>query len=362
MIYSLVFIWAVFFSKFIPQNNKNISLIFLITLILLLPLLCVGGFRDISIGSDTQAYPVSAYYFVQQNNKLIDYFSTNIEALYLFTAYIVYHFISTDFSALLFVTNAIIICVFYIGLLNIRKGISFEVSILLFLCLFFNMFLSMQRQGLAMAFVFLGLTYMMKRKLLLTALCILVGFFYHKSAIVSVLCIPVLYYQKAIVNKYILIGVALFVAFFSVALNYFTTFDAFAKYDTYGKGGDYSEGAFSLSELVLRIVLLGVFWFGVEKKYKDNRYFSYLTFLLCDFMINLLQLKSAFVGRLGYYYYMCYIFIIPQYIFNRSINKHKFFYQLLVLFIVIVYWFFIFIYKDSGSTYPYKSVILNISD
>lgn len=79
-------------------------------------------------------------------------------------------------------------------------------------------------------------------------------------------------------------------------------------------------------------------------------------------MINLLQLKSAFVGRLGYYYYMCYIFIIPQYIFNRSINKHKFFYQLLVLFIVIVYWFFIFIYKDSGSTYPYKSVILNISD
>lgn len=362
MIYSLVFIWAVFFSKFIPQNNKNISLIFLITLILLLPLLCVGGFRDISIGWDTQAYPVSAYYFVQQNNKLIDYFSTNIEALYLFTAYIVYHFISTDFSALLFVTNAIIICVFYIGLLNIRKGISFEVSILLFLCLFFNMFLSLQRQGLAMAFVFLGLTYMMKRKLLLTVLCILVGFFYHKSAIISVLCIPVLYYQKAIVNKYILIGVALFVAFFSLALNYFTTFDAFAKYDTYGKGGDYSEGAFSLSELVLRIVLLGVFWFGVEKKYKDNRYFSYLTILLCDFMINLLQLKSAFVGRLGYYYYMCYIFIIPQYIFNRSINKHKFFYQLLVLFIVIVYWFFIFIYKDSGSTYPYKSVILNISD
>lgn len=362
MIYGLVFIWAVFFSKFIPQDNKNISLIFLVTLILLTPILCVGGFRDITIGIDTQAYPVEAYYFVQQNNKLIDYFSTNIEALYLFTAYIVYHFISTDFSALLFVTNAIIICVFYIGLLNIRKGISFEVSILLFLCLFFNMFLSMQRQGLAMAFVFLGLTYMMKRKLLLTALCILVGFFYHKSAIVSVLCIPVLYYQKAIVNKYILIGVALFVAFFSVALNYFTTFDAFAKYDTYGKGGDYSEGAFSLSELVLRIVLLGVFWFGVEKKYKDNRYFSYLTILLCDFMINLLQLKSAFVGRLGYYYYMCYIFIIPQYIFNRSINKHKFFYQLLVLFIVIVYCFFIFIYKDSGSTYPYKSVILNISD
>ena len=362
MIYSLVFIWAVFFSKFIPQDNKNISLIFLVTLILLTPILCVGGFRDITIGIDTQAYPVEAYYFVQQNNELIDYFSSNIEALYLFTAYIVYHFISTDFSALLFVTNAIIICVFYIGLLNIRKGISFEVSILLFLCLFFNMFLSMQRQGLAMAFVFLGLTYMMKRKLLLTALCILVGFFYHKSAIVSVLCIPVLYYQKAIVNKYILIGVALFVAFFSVALNYFTTFDTFAKYDTYGKGGDYFEGAFSLSELVLRIVLLGVFWFGVEKKYKDNRYFSYLTILLCDFMINLLQLKSAFVGRLGYYYYMCYIFIIPQYIFNRSINKHKFFYQLLVLFIVIVYWFFIFIYKDSGSTYPYKSVILNISD
>lgn len=362
MIYSLVFIWAVFFSKFIPQNNKNISLIFLLTLILLLPILCVGGFRDITIGSDTQAYPVEAYYFVQQNNELIDYFSSNIEALYLFTAYIVYHFISTDFSALLFVTNAIIICVFYIGLLNIRKGISFEVSILLFLCLFFNMFLSMQRQGLAMAFVFLGLTYMMQRKLLLTALFILVGFFYHKSAIISVLCIPVLYYQKAIVNKYILIGVALFVAFFSVALNYFTTFDAFAKYDTYGEGGEYSEGAFSLSELVLRIVLLGVFWFGVGKKYKDNRYFSYLTILLCDFMINLLQLKSAFVGRLGYYFYMCYIFIIPQYIFNRSINKHKFFFQFLVLFVVIVYWYFIYIYKDAGSTYPYKSFILNIRD
>mgnify|MGYP000977943257 CR=1 FL=1 len=202
MIYSLVFIWAVFFSKFVPQDNKNISLIFLVTLILLTPILCIGGFRDISIGSDTQAYPVSAYYFVQQNNKLIDYFSTNIEALYLFTAYIVYHFISTDFSALLFVTNAIIICVFYIGLLNIRKGISFEVSILLFLCLFFNMFLSMQRQGLAMAFVFLGLTYMVKRKLLLTGICIIIGFFYHKSAIISVLCIPILYYQKAIINKY----------------------------------------------------------------------------------------------------------------------------------------------------------------
>lgn len=362
MIYSLVFLWTVFFSKFIPQNNKNYSLLFGVSLILLLPILCVGGFKDITIGGDTQAYPIQAYYFVQQNNKLMDYFSTNIEALYLLTAYVVYHFISTDFSALLFVTNAIIICVFYIGLLNLRKSISFEVSLLIFLCLFFNMFLNLQRQGLAMAFVFLGLTYMMKKKLLLTALCILVGFFYHKSAIISVLCIPILYYQKAIVNKYILLGIALFVAFFSIALNYLTTFDAFVKYDTYGKGGDYSEGAFSLSELVLRIALLGVFWFGVEKKYKDNRYFSYLTILLCDFMINLLQLKSAFVGRLGYYFYMCYIFIIPQYIFNRSINKHKFFYQLLVLFIVIVYWFLIYIYKDAGSTYPYKSVILNIGD
>lgn len=362
MIYSLVFLWTVFFSKFIPQNNKNYSLLFGVSLILLLPILCVGGFRDITIGSDTQAYPIQAYYFVQQNNKLMDYFSTNIEALYLLTAYVVYHFISTDFSALLFVTNAIIICVFYIGLLNLRKSISIEVSLLIFLCLFFNMFLSLQRQGLAMAFVFLGLTYMMKKKLLLTALCILVGFFYHKSAIISVLCIPILYYQKAIVNKYILLGIALFVAFFSIALNYLTTFDAFEKYDTYGKGGDYSEGAFSLSELVLRIVLLGVFWFGVEKKYKDNRYFSYLTILLCDFMINLLQLKSAFVGRLGYYFYMCYIFIIPQYIFNRSINKNKFFYKLLVLFIVIVYWFLIYIYKDAGSTYQYKSVILNIGD
>lgn len=164
MIYSLVFLWTVFFSKFIPQNNKNYSLLFGVSLILLLPILCVGGFRDITIGGDTQAYPIQAYYFVQQNNKLMDYFSTNIEALYLLTAYVVYHFISTDFSALLFVTNAIIICVFYIGLLNLRKSISFEVSLLIFLCLFFNMFLNLQRQGLAMAFVFLGLTYMMKKK------------------------------------------------------------------------------------------------------------------------------------------------------------------------------------------------------
>lgn len=316
-----------------------------------------------TIGCDTQAYPVSAYYFVQQSHNWMDYFTTDVEAMYLFTAYLVYNYVSTDFSALLFTTNAIIVGVFYVGLLNLKQSGSFRISILLFLCLFFNMFLSMQRQGLAMAFVFLGITFLLKRQVLITILCIIIGFGFHKSAIMSSLCIPILYCQKATLNKYVLIGIAVFVCGFSVALNFFTGFEAFAKYDTYGTGGEYSEGAFSLSELILRVVLLGVFWLGVSKKYKNPKYYAYLTILLCDFMVNLLQLKSAYVGRLGYYFYMCYLFILPQYLFNRNIfNKNKFVYQSLVVLIVVVYWYFIYIYKEASMTYPYSSVILNIKD
>ena len=144
------------------------------------PLIIIGGLRDVGVGYDTIAYPVSAYNYLQINNNIysILFASAELEPLYYFLSYLAVNYFWDDVGAILFVTQLVITVVTYVACCRIVGKSYLWISIFMYCFLFFNMELNMMRQGLALSLVLLGFSYLLDHKLKGYFICILVGFYF----------------------------------------------------------------------------------------------------------------------------------------------------------------------------------------
>lgn len=359
MLYFGLFIWSSINAGFANKFKTQSTAFWIFSLISLMPLLLVGGLRDLTVGSDTMAYPVSSIYFINENNQISDLTNADVEILYLALAYISVTWFGGDIQTMLFITNAIIILTFYWGFIRIRKYTPLGTTMFIFLFLFYNMMLSMQRQGIAMGLVFLAYTFIFRKQLIPFFLLVFTAILFHKSAIASFLTIPCLFSRKTKYNKYIIFASFFLLISYNLILQHFTAFNFFAKYESYSNKGEFSEGGFSNSEFILRLVFLIYIYIYTNKELKKKSLFKNITALfISEFFLNLLQIHSQFMGRLGYYIYTLYIVFLPYFI---HYNKKKSYFPILSISVLIIfYWWFVYIYNNSGETYPYTSKILGL--
>lgn len=360
MVYITTFLFSIFFaffSEFLKSRPAKIGMLFLS----MLPLLLIGGLKDITIGADTMAYPFTSFTWAQGHVPIIEYLDGEmIEPLYVLLVWFIVHFIGNDFQSVLFVTNAFIVVFFYMGFYRYRKFAPLPYAVFLFCFLFYNNFLSMSRQGMAEALVFWASSFLvLEKKWIPFALSTAVAFFIHKSAIASFLLIPCIYIHNRKLNHWIVIGVIFVFLAYSTIMKYFVSLDAFDKYEQYQTGEDY-EGFFSITEFAIRFILLGSILLVTQKIKKDEFYKSMITIFICEFVFNLFQIYSRFMGRIGYYYYIMYLTMIPY--FTWKIGKKR--WRGLALFVIslasLVIWWWVYIENESASTYPYTSKILGI--
>jgi len=325
----------------------------------MIPLILIGGFRDITIGADTQAYPLTSFEWAQ-NYVYISQFLTGemIEPLYVLYVWLVVHFISNNFQDVLFWTNTFIIVFFYLGFYRFKKMAPMHTMVFLFCFLFFNLFLSMSRQGMAMALVFFASSFLvLNRKLIPFAIIVCISSFIHKSALLALLLIPFLYIQNKKVNKYIVITAIIIFITYSTVLKYFVSFDSLEKYSQYQVGENY-EGFFSISEFIIRCVSLSSIIFCTKKIYKDKFYDSVIALFICEFFVNLLQIYSRYAGRIGYYYFSMYLVLLPHYVLKLGKSKYKRVVWTGIILLSVFFWWYVNIETQSGYTYPYSSKIL----
>lgn len=353
IIYLIVFTHAILFSVLAQVGKKALSILFMF--FSSAPLVILASFRDMTIGSDTALYPVQALY--NGEDYTFSLFSS-IEPLYSYLGYIVC-LIKGNIYTMLLITHMFIIFFFYYGIWRLRKYVPMWISVFFFCFLFFNMSLQLSRQSIAISLIFLGFTYLQEKKLYIFIITVIVGFLFHKSAIAAVLIIPYIYSSNKKLQLLVLFCVLFVLLSYSIVLNMFTIIQIFEKYQSYAEGEEF-EGRMSNSEIILRISFLIFILYGI--RYKSS--FNLLLLFLTEFCLNLLQIYSRYVGRIGLYIYVLYFFYLP-YLMTCSHNKYKRIKGLpimrtLIMGLTILYWWFVYINNNAGETYPYTSKILGI--
>lgn len=351
LIYLTIFFFAVVLSCISQKTKKKLSI--LTYVIAVLPMIIIAGYRDIEIGSDTCAYPLQVY--DDRANYSFNALSS-IEPLYSFLGHFTY-LVKGDFNTLLLITHIIIIGCFFGGFWRLRKEVPLWMSTFFFCFLFYNTSLQISRQSLALGVIFLGFSYLKERKLLIYFISVLVGFFFHKSALAAIFIIPFIYLKEnSALQKLILFGVVASLVLFSYFLSSLVAFQMFDKYETYAEGGDY-EGKLSYSELILRILF--IYFLIVVSKLKLSS--PQILLFFTEFFLNLLQIRSRFLGRTGYYMYILYFWYIPFNLNNKIRSTNNILWRYFIFTFIVIYWWFIYIYGNAGETYPYTSKILGIN-
>ena len=194
-------------------------------------------------------------------------------------------------------------------------------SCVLFLLGGFNQSLFVLRQYLAIAIVFLSLPFVIRRDLVGFILCVVLAFFFHRTAI---LFLPV-YFLYGIENKrrfliYSLAAVVVGRLIISVVLNVFLSFYSdLSAYASDEDGANIKMSVFLAALLLARLVLL-------RKCYWDkgvNRLFTIV--LLCGTAFSILSYGFGF-DRIVVYFSTFLCVIIPQTLINikKPIIKYAF--------------------------------------
>lgn len=349
--YILIFSFSILFAYLSHRYRHNIFISIMFYMIAAVPLIVAAGYRDITIGSDTNAYPVTVF----ENRK---YFSFSlygiIEPLYCFLGYITY-ILHGSFYTLLLITHSIIIGGFFWAFWRLRKTSPLWLSTSFFCFLYYNTSIQISRQALAIAIVFLGFTYLREKKLYVFLLSVIIAFLFHRSAIGAILFIPFFYYNKEKwIQQAVLLGVIITFFMFAEVLSNLTFIQGFDKYESYYNG--FYEGKLSYSELLLRITFL-LFLFYVSR-WKCNK--SIILLFLVEFFLNLFQVKSRWLGRIGMPIFILYFYYIPCLLTIKKRMTNQYAPHIIIISFVLLYWWFVFVYGNAGSTVPYTSKILGI--
>ena len=71
LLYLFTFILSILFTYIASLYYKNRMIFILFSAVAVTPLIIIGGLRDVGVGYDTIAYPVSAYNYLQINNNIL---------------------------------------------------------------------------------------------------------------------------------------------------------------------------------------------------------------------------------------------------------------------------------------------------
>lgn len=306
------------------------------------------AFRSENIGNDTKAYidyfrifsisgidnDVRLEFGYQLLNIFIGYISKN--------PHIFLIIISTLFYIL-------------VGLYLFRYATNILVSLVLFYCCCFSIFMNILRQGLAMILVMYSFQYLKKGKNMLGFILIVLASFFHKSALVCLLFF---------MEKYIQITMkkAVFIFLTSIAVVYFKILDIliitiFPTYVHYFDGKYALSGWIAVSyELIRNLVFCFLVLRACERdiygdRKKDNLVlFNFiLLVVLCIFgySVNLFT-------RAGEYFLLIGISEFPNILYEKKLPNIKIWLMCICSFMLVMF-ILILIYRPNWNhLYPYE--------
>ena len=356
----------------IIKSNKRIQFI-LFCFSILIPCF-FAGFRSNNVGVDVNVY-ITPYMEPAYNCKtywdVYKLLYSDVEYLYVLLLYISSRFTS-DSWLLLFSLQLLTILPIFLAAKQLKDKLTITSVFATYLFVYYNNSLNLMRQSVSCAFIILGTVYLIKRSkcyVIKTILCLLTAILFHKSGVIGVFCILVVYiflknrFRKPI--KVLLTGFILFLPYILVYVfellasigilprRYIIYGDIFL-YKTITK--NYFVNLFSLYILCNIILSVGIVaipsYLGNSNQLKKDWNYDFIRFIvfvgLIFYLVVLFSMQTPYGGRISLYFDMFVVLLFPYSL--KAPDKRL---KLLIFNVFIVlYWFlWIMILGWSGSNY-----------
>lgn len=356
LIYLFVFlISSLFFFIAKKSNNKKTCLILEIMGLFVLSLL--AGLRSNTIGTDVNVYVASIYNICAKGtsiSEVLKYF--NVETGYVaFTK--LFTTLGLSFSTFLFAIEFFILAFSFYGIKRIFKN-SYITGFLIFLLLFYNRSLNIVRQSMAISLIIFSIPYLIEKKYFKYLACIVMAYFFHKTAVFFIFAIIFAKYCKNDMKNNILFFIGTVITSVVILFGFDKIINIMAsiglvstKYTFYLS--NFVNSAFSISfiDLFLVTVLIVAYLFYKKVFDKKSPYCNLFYYFLCfDFLCLIVSGKYIATFRLGYYYEIPALMFFLNNISCVFKNNRK---NFLGVAIAFAFWYCMYVIGNDGNTVPY---------
>ncbi len=376
MIYLIVFtlsIWVL--SKMSIHNSKYTKTRYWwCSVISMLFLVLLAGFRDKGVGIDTNVY-IDTYSNIAQGlgnfSEIISFNQSgvNVDKAFLALAFLSHKLSNGTFLFFTFIELAILFPLF-LGAYNLtKKDGNVSIVITFFFLLVFLKYTysyNVMRQFCAVSWSFLAFTYYLNKRWILFLIFFLIAYLFHSSAI---LFIPFLFleYVSRMKNKTLqkimlyLIPIFLVFVFYKYdqilqTLSYFSN-DVYATRYSTDSMKYAGRDRISYTDLVFVLYCFGVIIYSFRYKLlsvKENIYVLLLN--ICVLFCISLSLLSEYMNRTVLFPLIIELWYLAKILCAMKNKPIKYGFYVLA----VSYWFYTYIIRNTCETYPYTSTILGI--
>ncbi len=333
----------------------------ILLLISIFPLVFIGTFRAINIGTDNTLYSLWFQNMAKITNIIdgINYGTTDIG--YNLLSFFVSRF-SSSYTVMCFATSIITISVLFISLYFIREEISISFSTLIFMLMFFCNLLNLVRQGIALSLSFTAIIFLSRDKMKLYFIFLVLAVLFHNTAICLLIMYPI-YQFISIGNaklKFLIIFIMSYSAIIlmgrivSTLVSVGILRSRYLNYLPYMSGFPFS---FRQTVFYLPLVIFSIFNIkNIESSKQGKLYFS---MAILGFVFSQLEDLFGPLSRVGLYFSYSYLLLIPMIFRKEKRISNKLVYAGLILIYLLVFWIYFTVmngYGFSRPVYPYEFV------
>ena len=334
--------------------------------ICVLPTVILATFRADTVGTDVMTYVKPYYLYAQKAGSFYAFHKVaRLDVLYEIVTYLIARWLPS--LCVLHMVNELLVMVpVVISLCVVNETISipYDLAMISFYFMFYNVSLNVVRQSIACAFFMLGFVYFYNKKYGYSVLFSLLATGFHVTAVFAVSfilfvkCFIVL--QKKIgkwvtaaailtifimsfnIERYIKPVIRFFPGVYSTKFNYYIAHKELAS----GLGETY---------VVMKVLCIVILIILLKNKYHSD-FNSFLLIIQC-FSLAMIPFTSkiAYTYRVLRYFDYLSILVFPQiYMIVKKDVKSRFYAFFLVVLVMFMYWGITFYIKNSGGTMPYK--------
>lgn len=344
---------------------------------LLLPCF-LAGMRANFVGTDIQGYVEPMFEAAQLSKNLVDYYLRSIPYGYTYRAIGEYEIgfttmlycitkIFGNIQMVLFFIQVVTIVPIYRGLRSFSltsEKCCVWLGMLTYYLFFYNVSLNLMRQWIATGILVYAISFLLDSRYKNFFFYVVIASLFHRAVLLGLLMGVIHYYLyrknpkkiKFVIGKVkikentLKISLIIGMCIFSLLI-----FDIFAIILSKIGLGNYSsylgDGViFSLNQVILRLpVFVGIF-LARKKLRNEKKYLVLIVMLIIEFFVAQLSKSSTYAYRIAMYFSSWNIYSYPL-VFSSW--RNKFIGRLFVIFILLVYWYYMFVYKVSNETIPY---------
>ncbi|MDT2703452.1 EpsG family protein [Enterococcus dongliensis] len=271
----------------------------------------LATFRSLLVGTDTQPYYYLYSYYGTFSN-LSDKF--RILGFKEFLNTILIHVCSTigNFNMYLFIFAFFTFLLVIIALYQLVPVEDIPMGYFIYLCFFFPQTVNIMRQSLAVAIVFLGYQFIIKRKLLKYLLIVFIATGIHISAFLA-LPLYFLINKKKEINRLVATIISCALVFFIIRPSWiFTMLSSISGFERYSFYNDFTVDT-NNRLFFINLIILSIIY--VLKKYlieikNENKFFILLLFF--GLLVGMTGFTSPFIKRISIYFDILQIVLIAE--------------------------------------------------